>query len=110
MLSLKALYDGEKLIEFDSKMEYYNNNDAPREEIESYIMERANVQLSNYEENIQNGYLLITSISIVMIIAVIIFAYTSYPFYSNSYKGIKAFIEIYAARGFNPLRNVRWKR
>ena len=74
MLSLKALYDGEKLIEFDSKMEYYNNNDAPREEIESYIMERADAQLSNYEENIQNGYLLITSISIVMIIAVIIFA------------------------------------
>jgi len=74
MLSLKALYDGEKLIEFDSKMEYYNNNDASREEIESYIMERANVQLSNYEENIQNGYVLIVSISIVMTIAVIIFA------------------------------------
>jgi len=74
MLSLKALYDGEKLIEFDAKMEYYNNNDVSREEIESYIMERANVQLSNYEENIQNGYLLIASISIVMIIAVVILA------------------------------------
>ena len=35
MLSLKALYDGEKLIEFDTKMEYYNNNEASREEIES---------------------------------------------------------------------------
>ncbi len=74
LLALKALYDGEKLIEFDSKMEYYNNNSVSPAEVEAYILERAEAQLRSYKRNIKNGYLLLASISVLMIATVIALA------------------------------------
>ncbi len=77
LLSLKALYDEGPLVKFDSKMEFYDKNEAPQEEIAQYILSRADVQLESYQKDVKRGYLLILVVCIVMVTLVFILAITA---------------------------------
>lgn len=74
LLSLQALYHEKPLVPFDSKMEFYEKNEAPQEEIEAYIVERAQAQLTNYKEDINRGYWLIFAVCLLMVVLVVYFA------------------------------------
>lgn len=72
--SLYALYHEEELVEFDSKMEYFQNGEAPAEEVEAYILERAKKQVSDYQKDVQWGYWLIFTVCAGMVLVVMYFA------------------------------------
>lgn len=74
LLSLNALYHGKELVEFDSKMAFFQNGQAPAQEIETYILERAEKQVSEYKKDVKRGYWLIAAVCAVMIVLVMYFA------------------------------------
>lgn len=74
LLSLNALYHEEKLVEFDSKMAFFQNGQAPVEEVEAYILERAEKQVNDYRKDVQRGYWLILIVCAVMVVLVMYFA------------------------------------
>ena len=73
-LSLYALQTGQPLVEFDSKMEHFNDNDIDSAEVEAYILSRAKQHLEATQADITKGYWLIAGTSAVMIIIVLYFA------------------------------------
>lgn len=69
----------EQLAAFDSKMEFYikqlarNPSNDLFEEIDAYIIERASAQLASHENDINFGYSLLLSISIILMLLVLFF-------------------------------------
>lgn len=74
LASLHALYNDGELVPFDSKMEFYIKNGGVRDEIEAYIMERADTQIAVYEKDIEKAYIVLGVMCVVMIALVLYFS------------------------------------
>lgn len=74
LMSLHALQVNEPLVEFDSKMEHFNDKEVDPLEVEAYIMNSAQKQLDQTQRDIKKGYWLIAGTSAFMIIIVLFLA------------------------------------
>ena len=93
LLNLQALYKGEELFAFDDKMTFYAKKGASDEEIEAYIIERADAQLASYQQDVKKGYWLLGIISSVMILLVIYFAMTARRAIGQPTKELKSLLK-----------------